>query len=104
MEHIPAAPNPPRYWAEEYRDNEIEVVCSGDFHSALKNGKAVQFYEFDYTTAIERYSLEYPDADYWYIERNGDPITMIVPKGTDITRLPSVAMNYIVTCWEKHDA
>lgn len=93
-----------KYWAEAHRDGEIDVVCEGDFHEALASGKACQFYEFDYKTAVERLSREYPEADYWYTERNGDPITMLVPKGTKHEHFPTVAMDYIAFRWEKHDA
>ena len=92
-----------KYWAETHRDGEIDVVCEGDFHEALENGKAIQFYEFNYQTAIERYSKEYPNCDYWYTERNGDPITMITLKGTPYEQLPTVCMDYIASHWEKHD-
>lgn len=89
-----------RYWAErESRAGEIDVVCSGDFHAALASGKAVQFYELDYRTAKARMSERYPEADVWYTERNGDPITMLVPKGTSIDVLPSVAMDYMAIEW-----
>lgn len=92
-----------KYWAEENREGEIQVVCRGDFHAALAKGCAVQFYEMNYMTAIERLSKEFPEADLWYTERNGDPITMLVPKGTDTDRFPSVAMGYIAFEWIKHD-
>lgn len=40
-------------------------------------------------------------ADVWYTERNGDPITMFVPKGTPYEQLPDMAMDYIVFGWER---
>lgn len=91
------------YWCEEPGRPGLPVVVGGDPHEALRQGKAVQFYEFDYRTAIERYSVDYPEADLWYTERNGDPITMLVPKGTPHDQLPSVAMDYIVFEWIRHD-
>lgn len=69
----------------------------------IRSGKAVAIYEFDYSTAIERYSKKYPFADYWYIERNGDPITLFVPKGTKYEDLPERAKGYLTWGWGKHD-
>lgn len=97
--------NEKQYWAErENREGEIHVVCRGNFHEALAKGSAVQFYEMNYMTAVARLSKEYPEADLWYTERNGDPITMLVPKGTDTNKLPSVAMDYLAFEWIKHDS
>lgn len=80
----------------------LHAAPTGDFHAALAEGKAVQFYEMDYTTAVARLSVEYPEADLWYTERNGDPITMLVPKGTPKEALPKTAMEYYALSWEKH--
>ena len=79
----------------EESDRTIEEI--------LSDGKAVAIYEFDYPTAIERYNKKYPDADLWYIERNGDPITLFVPRGTLKENLPETAKGYITLWWEKHD-
>ena len=67
---------------------------------ALKSGKAVQFYEFDWKTATERHKACFPDIDVWYTERNGDPITMLVPAGTPKELLPDMAMEYIAFRWD----
>ena len=82
----------------------LDVVCGGDARKALEEGKAAQFYESDYRTALDRYALEYPDAECWYTERNGDPITMLVPKGTAPGQLPKTAMYYQAFEWIKPDA
>jgi hypothetical protein len=88
------------YWAEAVRDGELQVVCrNGSFRDALKSGKACQFYCMDYPTLKQRMAAEYPEADVWYTERNGDPIGMLVPKGTPPELLPSVAMDYIAFEW-----
>ena len=44
-------------------------------------------------------SREYPDADVWYTERNGDSIGMLVPKGTPFNQLPKICIDYIVIEW-----
>jgi hypothetical protein len=93
-----------KYWAEEHRDGEIDVVVNGDHEEALRRGAAVQFYEGNYGTAIKRLSERFPGCEYWYTERNGDPITMVVPAGTHHDALPSVAMGYMAFEWIKHDA
>jgi hypothetical protein len=76
-------------------------------NSALADGKGAVFYEMDYRTAKVRYSALFPNAEFWYIERNGDPITLIVPKGTPREALPHEAKGYITfkgLGWEDHDA
>ena len=62
-------------------------------------GCGVAFYEADYPTANKRYAEQYPEADNWYTERNGDPITLLVPKGTPPEELPPMAMDYFVMVW-----
>ena len=86
------------YWAEEHREGEIDVVCSGNFEEALSNGKAIQFYG-SHVSLKQSMKEEFPTADVWYTERNGDPIAMLVPAGTHTDLLPSVAMDYMALEW-----
>lgn len=65
----------------------------------LADGRGVVFYEMHYPTAKQRNAQAFPQADYWYTERNGDPIGLLVPKGTDPLDLPNHAMSYIVIEW-----
>lgn len=92
-----------QYPCECQRDGEIDVVFSGDLRAALAAGKAIQFYEFDFRSAIDRLQGRFPGCEYWYTERNGDPISMVVPAGTPNERLPSTAMTYAALEWIKHD-
>lgn len=70
-----------------------------DYHKILAAGQAVQFYTMDYTTLKQCMAKEYPEADVWYTERNGDPIAMLVPKGTPPEKLPTTAMCYMAFAW-----
>ena len=87
------------YWCESLRDGEINVVTGGDFHGALAEGKAVQFYCMDYYTLKPWAQTNFPEAEVWYTERNGDSIAMLIPKGTRPERFPSVALDYIAFEW-----
>lgn len=78
--------------------NKLEVVRDGDFHAALADGKAVQFYS-GYFTLKSRMQEQFPEANVWYTERNGDGIAMLVPKGIDNSKLPDVAMEYLAFEW-----
>ena len=88
-----------KYWCEKHRDGEIDVSCGEEVKKIIADGKAVQFYCFDYKTLKERMNEKYPEADVYYTERNGDSIAMLVPKGTDVKLLPTVAMDYIAFEW-----
>jgi hypothetical protein len=81
----------------------IKIDESHSIEKAIMAGNAVAIYEADYRTAAKRYSKKYPFADFWYKERNGDSITLFVPKGTPIEELPKMAKGYIVSKWDKHD-
>ena len=53
-------------------------------------------------THSERWAKE-NNAEAWYTERNGDPITLLVPKGTDPSKLPKWCKGYIIFEWIRPD-
>ena len=77
---------------------EIEEA-KGPVEPILASGKGVAFYEFGWRTANARYRKQYPFADNWYTERNGDSITLLVPKED----LPTWAMGYRIFQWINPD-
>jgi hypothetical protein len=87
------------WWAMKVLDYEDGI----DINAAIADGNGVVFYEFNYRTANARYSEAYPGADVWYTERNGDPITLLVPKGTPTDLLPDEAKGYLILEWINPD-
>lgn len=88
------------YWAERPRGGEIQVFVGpyDEWTAHLEAGEAVQFYA-SYVGLKARFAESHPMAEVWYTERNGDPIAMLVPRGTEPSRLPSVALDYIAFEW-----
>jgi hypothetical protein len=41
------------------------------------------------------------EHEVWYTERNGDPITLVAPKGTQESELPRMCKGYIIFKWER---
>lgn len=82
---------------EVMRDDDADHAL--DWRAALAAGKAVQFYSMDHRELKGWVNAQYPEADIWYTERNGDPIGMLVPKGTPREELPDWALGYIVFEW-----
>lgn len=84
------------------------VICSSGEHSyeppnlreALASGRAVAGY-CSYVNARSWAAkiAEGVPHEVWYTERNGDPITLVVPVGTHADALPSFAMDYAVAQW-----
>jgi hypothetical protein len=90
-----------QYWAEHAaREGEIKVFAgpSEEWAAHLSAGEAVQFYA-SYAGLKLWCAKLFPQADVWYTERNGDGIGMLVPRATDTSRLPSVALIYIAFEW-----
>jgi hypothetical protein len=65
----------------------------------LAAGRAVQFNVMDYRKLKAWRDEQFPMADVWYTERNGDPIAMWVPKGTPAEELPEWALEYMAIEW-----
>jgi hypothetical protein len=73
----------------------------GSAHEALRAGKAVAMYcGFDNARKLAAEVARDLPHDVWYTERNGDPITLVVPAGTPAERLPRRAQGYIIFGWE----
>lgn len=89
-----------KYWAEEPREGEINVFAGPkeEWAAHLAAGEAVQFYA-GYVGLKGWCANEFPQADVWYTERNGDGIGMLVPHGMDTLRLPTVALDYMAFEW-----
>lgn len=64
----------------------------------LTAGRGVQF-QCSYVGLKAWRDKCFPMADVWYTERNGDCISMFVPKGTPPEELPEWAMEYMAIEW-----
>ena len=81
---------------EVVNDNTVTHV---DRHAMLKSGYAVAFFCMDHQALRAVQGHEFPEADIYYTERQGDGIALLVPKGTAPDRLPSVACGYQIFEW-----
>jgi len=79
-------------------DNRIEIGEVGT--NAIANGKALAGYccFVEARHWASKISEGVPH-DVWYTERNGDTITLVVPKGTEGKRLPNSALGYFIIEW-----
>lgn len=86
----------------------IEVHCyrfeMEDAPSIIKKGEGVQYYNVRFSiNQLEKETKERfkeIEIDVWYTERNGDPICMVLPKGTPPENFPNYAMEYCALSWE----
>lgn len=84
----------------------IEVVDYEEADSAtheLAAGKALALYH-SYVGLSEWAATNWPLADIWYTERNGDCIGLLVPKGTPTDCLPDWAKGYAILEWIHPDS
>ena len=93
------------YAAEVLRAGEIAVFVGPkeEWGAQLAAGKAVQFYG-SFSGLRTWCAAEFPGAEVWYTERNGDGIAMLVPQATDEETLPSWALDYMAFEWVDPDA
>lgn len=61
-----------------------------DRHYYLSQGKAIAFFCMDRYALKPVLRMEYPEADIYYTERNGEGIGLLVPKKTKHDRLPNL--------------
>ncbi len=48
---------------------------------------------------MSRVRVKFPDWQYWYTERNGDGIGIVLPKAAGTEKLPRFAMGCLIFEW-----
>lgn len=79
----------------------IEMIEIGEWtKETLAQGKGcIGYVPFTTARADAKWLADGIPHEVWYTERNGDPLTLVVPEGTPESELPNWAKGYMVFEW-----